>query len=136
LVLTTWADDEWVFEAIRQGASGYLLKGTPRARLLTAIHETAAGQTPIDPAIGAKLFSLVPPVALLDRTRTAATDGLSDREREILCLVARGMSNLAISRELCLSEGTVRNYVSSVLAKLAVPDRTQAAILALKQGLV
>jgi DNA-binding NarL/FixJ family response regulator len=135
LVLTTYGADEWVFDAIRSGAAGYLLKGTPRASLLTAIKGTAAGQTHIDPAVAGKLFDQI----AQGRTPSADTtlvDELSERELDVLRLLARGLSNAEIADQLSLSQGTVRNYVSAVLAKLEVSDRTQAAVLALRYGLV
>jgi DNA-binding NarL/FixJ family response regulator len=133
LVLTTYDADEWVFDAVRGGASGYLLKDTPREKLIEAIRDTAAGKTPVDPNVAGKLFAqvvqgTVPP-------DTSIAENLSEREREVLGLLARGMSNAEIARQLYLSEGTVRNYVSAILAKLGVPDRTQAAVLALRHGL-
>jgi DNA-binding NarL/FixJ family response regulator len=133
LVLTTYDADEWVFDAVRGGASGYLLKDTPREKLIEAIRDTAAGKTPVDPNVAGKLFAQVAQgVAPPD---TSITEDLSEREREVLGLLARGMTNAEIAKRLYLSEGTVRNYVSAVLAKLDVPDRTQAAVLALRYGL-
>jgi NarL family two-component system response regulator LiaR len=134
LVLTTYDADEWVFDAIRGGASGYLLKDTPRERLIEAIEDTAAGKTPVDPGVAGKLFAQVtrggaPP-------DTTIAEDLSEREREVLGLLARGMTNAEIAARLYLSEGTVRNYVSAILDKLDVADRTQAAVLALRYGLV
>ncbi|MBN1813079.1 MAG: response regulator transcription factor [Anaerolineae bacterium] len=134
LVLTTYDADEWVFDAVRGGASGYLLKDTPREKLIEAIRDTAAGRTPVDPSVAGKLFAQVargtaPP-------DTSIAKDLSEREREVLGLLARGMTNAEIAKRLYLSEGTVRNYVSAILAKLNVSDRTQAAVLALRYGLV
>ncbi len=135
LVLTTYDADEWVFDAIRGGAAGYLLKDAPRTKLLEAIRETVAGQTPVDSRVAGKLFAqIATPRPLPPDTAFAAE--LSAREREILSLLARGLSNTEIAARLYLSEGTVRNYVSSILTKLEVPDRTQAAVLALRHGLV
>ena len=134
LVLTTYSDDEWVFDAIRSGASGYLLKGTPRTELANAVKGTAAGDTHIDPGVAGKLFSQVArstPVA-----NTTVVQDLSERELEVLKLLACGMTNAEIAESLYLTKGTVRNYVSSILAKLDVEDRTQAAILAVRHGLV
>jgi DNA-binding NarL/FixJ family response regulator len=133
LVLTTYDADEWVFDAVRGGASGYLLKDTPREKLIEAIRDTAAGKTPVDPNIAGKLFTQVvqggaPP-------NTSIVEDLSAREREVLGLLARGMTNAEIAERLYLSEGTVRNYVSAILTKLDVADRTQAAVLALRYGL-
>jgi DNA-binding NarL/FixJ family response regulator len=135
LVLTTYGADEWVFDAIRSGADGYLLKGTPRHVLLDAIKGTAAGQTHVDPAVAGSLFKQVtqsgrkPP-------QTRVLDALSERELDVLRLLARGLSNAEIASQLSLSQGTVRNYVSAILAKLEVSDRTQAALLALRYGVV
>lgn len=136
LVLTTFDADEWVFDAIRSGASGYLLKDTPRDRLLIAVKETVAGRTHVDPAVAGKLLSrLAQPTAPTLPTDNALIKDLSDREREILRLIAQGITNAEIAKRLFLSEGTVRNYVSSIFAKLDVADRTQAAVLALRYGL-
>ena len=134
LVLTTYDADEWVLNAVRGGASGYLLKDTPREGLIAAIEGTAAGRTHVDPAVAGKLFQHVVrgPAAF----PTAIAADLSDREMEVLRLLARGLNNADIARRLYLSEGTVRNYVSAILAKLDVSDRTQAAVLALRHGLV
>jgi DNA-binding NarL/FixJ family response regulator len=133
LVLTTYDADEWVFDAIRSGAAGYLLKDTPRARLIEAIRDTAAGKTPIDSAVGGKLFTQVAQGA--GPPDTSIVQELSEREREVLGLLGRGLNNAEIAERLYLSEGTVRNYVSAILEKLDVADRTQAAILALRHGL-
>ncbi len=133
LALTTYDADEWVFDAIRAGAAGYLLKDTPRAGLIKAIEGTCAGQTFVDPSVAGKLFAQV--ARSSSPTDTTIANSLNTREREILKLVARGMSNTEIAARLFLSEGTVRNYVSSIFAKLNVNDRTQAAVIALKYGL-
>jgi DNA-binding NarL/FixJ family response regulator len=133
LVLTTYDADEWVFDAIRAGAAGYLLKDTPREKLIEAIKDTAAGKTPVDPTVAGKLFAQV--TARGVPADTSIADELSAREREVLGLLARGLTNAEIAGRLYLSEGTVRNYVSAILAKLDVPDRTQAAVLALRFGL-
>ncbi len=134
LVLTTYDADEWVFDAIRSGASGYLLKDTPREGLIAAIKGTAAGKTHVDPAVAGKLFEHAARVTALPQTSIA--DDLSPRELDVLRLLGRGLNNADIARRLYLSEGTVRNYVSAILAKLDVSDRTQAAVLALRHGLV
>jgi DNA-binding NarL/FixJ family response regulator len=134
LILTTYDADEWVFDAIRSGAAGYLLKDTPRDGLIAAIEGTAAGKTHIDPAVAGKLFDRVAHASTAPAS--AITGALNDRELEVLRLLARGFTNADIANRLVLSEGTVRNYVSSVLEKLGVSDRTQAAILALRHGIV
>lgn len=133
LVLTTYDADEWVFDAIRAGARGYLLKDTPRARLIAAIKETAAGKTPVDPTVAGKLFAHVK--QQVTAPDTTITSLLSEREKEVLGLLGKGLSNAEIAARIYLSEGTVRNYVSSIFEKLGVEDRTQAAVLAIRYGL-
>ena len=133
LVLTTYDADEWVFDAIRSGADGYLLKDTPRDGLIAALKGTVAGSTHVDPQVAGKLFRRVaqggPP------PDSTGFDLLSERERDVLRLIARGFSNTEIASRLFLSEGTVRNYVSAIFGKLGVTDRTAAAVLALRAGL-
>jgi DNA-binding NarL/FixJ family response regulator len=145
LVLTTYDADEWVFDAIRAGASGYLLKDSPREELVAAIKATAAGITAVDPQIAGKLFrhvaqSAAPAAAPVLNTHVSPEESaraaeLSEREREVLRLLAQGLANPEIAKQLYLSEGTVRNYVSTIFVKLGVSDRTQAALLALRLGL-
>ena len=134
LVLTTYDADEWVFDAIRSGAAGYLLKDTPREALIAAVRGTIEGKTHIDPAVAGKLFTHVSQSSV--SPETSITAELSERERAVLRLLARGLNNADIARQLHLSEGTVRNYVSAVLTKLGVSDRAQAAVMALRYGLV
>ena len=133
LVLTTYADDEWVFDAIRVGASGYLLKDTPRDEVVKAIRGTVTGKTYVDPSIAGKVLRQ----ASSHQTQPASiiTGKLTDREIEVLRLLAKGLSNADISERLFVSEGTVRNHVSAILAKLGVSDRTQAAVIAIQHGL-
>ena len=134
LILTTYDDDEWLFDAIRSGAAGYLLKDTPSNRLIDAIKGTMAGNTFLDPSIAGKLLNSIS----VQKTAPSpkSTIQLSDREHEILQLMARGLANADIARELYLSEGTVRNYTSALFSKLGVNDRTQAVIAGLRHGLV
>jgi DNA-binding NarL/FixJ family response regulator len=134
LVLTTYDADEWVFDAIRSGASGYLLKDTPRDALVRAIEGTMSGETYVDPVVAGKLLAHAARTAPAPETKII--EDLSEREVEVLKLLARGLNNATIAERLFLSEGTVRNYVSAILSKLDVADRTQAAILALRYGLV
>lgn len=134
LVLTTYDADAWLFDAIRNGADGYLLKDTSREALIHAIEEVVEGKTPLDSKVAGKLFQQLSKQVLPGET-TLGQD-LTDREKEILKLVSHGMTNADIAQTLFLSEGTVRNYVSSILEKLGVDDRTQAAVLALRYGLV
>jgi NarL family two-component system response regulator LiaR len=134
LALTTYDADEWVFDAIRAGAAGYLLKDTPRAGLIKAIEGTVRGQTFVDPSVAGKLFAHVAGTSVIHDTTVA--ESLSPREREVLRLLAGGLSNMDIAKQLFLSEGTVRNYVSGIFTKLGVTDRTHAAVIALRHGLV
>ena len=136
LVLTTYADDEWLIEAVRAGASGYLLKDVRREELLAAIKGTAAGKSYVDPTVAGRLMRQVSGGLPVPRPAPgpALAEQLSERELEILRLVARGLSNPEIAEELHLAAGTVRNYVSGMLQKLGVDDRTQAALLAQRRG--
>ncbi len=134
LVLTTYDADAWLFDAIRNGADGYLLKDTSREMLIDAIQEVHEGKTPLDSKVAGKLFHQLSRQALPGDT-TLGQD-LTKREKEILKFISHGMTNAEIAQNLFLSEGTVRNYVSRILEKLQVDDRTQAAVLALPDGLV
>ena len=134
LVLTTYDADAWLFDAIRNGADGYLLKDTSREALVQAIEEIVNGNTPVDSKVAGKLFHQLAKQAMPGDSTLG--QNLSDREKEILRLITLGMANAEIAQTLFLSEGTVRNYVSSILEKLEVDDRTQAAVLALRYGLV
>jgi len=133
LVLTTYDDDEWVFDAIRAGASGYLLKDTPRQKIVEAIRGTMEGKSFVDPAVAGKLLNQVSN----NQTQPASilTDKLTERELDVLRLLAKGMTNTDIAGQLHLSDGTVRNHVSAILEKLGVSDRTQAAVIAIQHGL-
>jgi len=132
LVLTTYDEDEWVFDAVRAGASGYLLKDTPRQKIVEAIRGTFEGKSFLDPSVAGKLMNQVAsnqklPVSIL-------ADRLTEREIDVLRLVAKGFNNSDIASQLHLSEGTVRNHVSAILDKLGVSDRTQAAVIAIQHG--
>lgn len=133
LVLTTYDDDEWVFDAIRAGASGYLLKDTSRQKIIEAIRGTMEGKSFVDPAIAGKLINQL----ASNQTQPASIlkNKLTERELDVLRLLAKGMPNLEIATHLHLSEGTVRNHVSAILEKLNVSDRTQAAVIAIQHGL-
>ena len=136
LVLTTYAEDEWVIDAIRAGAAGYVLKDSPQEDLIKAIRETMQGWSHIDPQVAGKLLKHVAqqPDRALENRRLIGQ--LSEREREVLGLLASGLSNSDIAQALFLSEGTVKNYVSIIFSKLGVTDRTQAALVAIRAGLV
>ncbi|MEO0560577.1 MAG: response regulator transcription factor [Chloroflexota bacterium] len=133
LVLTTYDADEWVYDAIRVGASGYLLKDSPRDEILQAVRDTIAGKSVTSEKIAQKLYQFVqhgtPAGPSLDID-------LNDREREILSLLANGLSNAEIGARIHLAEGTVRNYITGLFEKLEVSDRTQAAAKAWRYQLV
>jgi NarL family two-component system response regulator LiaR len=133
LVLTSFATDDKVFPAIKAGACGYLLKDSDSEQLLRSIREVQQGESSIDPKIARKLLREIsgpPPKAVQDEV-----DPLTDREVEVLRLVARGKSNQEIAEQLVISEGTVRAHVSNILGKLHLASRTQATLYALREGL-
>jgi DNA-binding NarL/FixJ family response regulator len=133
LVLTTYGTDDWVSDAVRAGASGYLLKDSPREEVLKAIRGTIEGKTYLDPVVAGKLMGEI--TGVKKKPSSAVTGKLTQREVEVLRLLAKGLSNEDISGQLFLSEGTVRNHVSSIVDKLGVEDRTQAAIMAIQHGI-
>ena len=132
LVLTMFDDDDSVFAAMRAGARGYLLKGTNQADILRAVHTVAAGGAMFGPAVAQRMLEFF----ALGSTQPAATfPQLSEREREVLDLLAQGDSNGRIAARLTISDKTVRNHVSNIFAKLAVADRAQAIVRAREAGL-
>ena len=135
LVLTTFDLDEYVYEALRAGASGFLLKDVPEEQLVAAIHVVAAGGSLFAPTVTRRLIE-----EFARRVRTpeppAALGELTPRELEVLGLVARGLSNAEIAAELVVSEHTTKTHVASVLSKLGLRDRVQAVVLAYETGLV
>jgi DNA-binding NarL/FixJ family response regulator len=133
LVLTMHDDDETVFAAVRAGARGYLLKGATRAEILRAVRAVAAGDAIFGPAVARRLMSYFgqPVPAGLERPFPE----LTEREREILDLVARGRSNAEITAQLVVSPKTIRNHVSNIFAKLQVRDRAEAIVRAREAGL-
>jgi DNA-binding NarL/FixJ family response regulator len=134
LILTTFDLDEYVYDALRAGASGFMLKDAPPDELIAAIHVVARGDALIAPAITRRLiteFSRRP-----SPRGDARLEELTAREREVLGLVARGMSNAEIAAELVLGEATVKTHVGSILFKLDLRDRVQAVVLAYESGLV
>ena len=136
VILTTFDLDDYVYEALRAGASGFLLKEAPRADLIAAIRVAAAGDALLAPSVTKRLieaFVARPAETLPSPSRLAS---LTPRERDILLLVARGRSNLEIARELVVSEATVKTHVAHLLAKLGLRDRVQAVILAYETGAV
>lgn len=131
LVLTSFADDERVFPAIKAGALGYLLKDAPNDQLLQAIRDVAEGRAFLHPAIALKVMrEFRQPSGLLK-----TDEDLTDRELATLRLIARGLSNQEIAAQLALNDRTVAKYVSSILDKLHLANRTQAALYALRKGL-
>jgi NarL family two-component system response regulator LiaR len=129
VVLTSFAGDDKLFPAVRAGAAGYLLKDVQPHELVRAIRAADAGETILHPAIAARL---VEKVARRPDPRTA----LTDRELEVLALIARGRANKLIALELGVAERTVKAHVSNILGKLGLSDRTQAALYAVREGLV
>jgi DNA-binding NarL/FixJ family response regulator len=136
LVLTTYADEAWVIDAIRAGAAGYLLKDTRRDDLVAAIKGTAEGKSFLDPAVAGKLMRQMTVEPVVHAGDAGQSVPLSERELEVLRLLAQGYSNPEIAQKLHLAAGTVRNYVSTILQKLDVGDRTEAAVVALQRGLI
>jgi DNA-binding NarL/FixJ family response regulator len=130
IVLTTYESDESILRAIEAGASGYLLKAAPQEEILAGIRSVARGEVALSPAIAALLVRRVKTPA------AAATVSLSDREKQVLSLVAAGQSNPSIARELFLSEATVKTHLLHTFSKLGVNDRTRAVTLAMELGLL
>ena len=136
IVLTTFDDDELVFEGLRAGAVGYLLKAVSTPRLLEAIRAVARGESMLDPSVTAKVVAEFTRLANQTSRPAELVNPLSEREVEVLRLVARGATNHEIAATLFIAEGTVRNHLTNILGKLGVSDRTQAAVKAKELGLV
>jgi DNA-binding NarL/FixJ family response regulator len=137
LILTTFDDDEYIFEGLRAGASGYLLKDVSGKELAAAIRTVANGGTLIAPSVARKVvseFARLKPAS--ETSSESLPDPLSEREIEILQEVSKGYSNKEIADKLYLAEGTVKNYVTSILQKIGARDRTQAAIRARELGIL
>jgi DNA-binding NarL/FixJ family response regulator len=139
LILTSFGEDEKVFPAIRAGAQGYLLKDIQPSDLVQAIRETHQGKAQLHPDIARRLMMAVSDDTINKKLNRASPpqelDSLTDREREVLDLIARGCSNREIAEKMVISEKTVKTHVSNLLDKLGLEDRTRAAIWALKHGL-
>jgi DNA-binding NarL/FixJ family response regulator len=130
IILTTFPRDDYVFQGVRAGAMGFLLKDAPADHLIQTIRRIHAGETFIQPEIASRMLrELITPQA-------AAIEPLSEREREVLVLLAQGHSNREMAERLVLAEGTVKNHVSNILAKLQAENRTQAAEIARRYGLI
>jgi DNA-binding NarL/FixJ family response regulator len=137
IVLTTFDDDEMVFDGLRAGALGYLLKDAPSEKLAEAIRLAAHGESFLQPSVAAKVVAEFARVTNRPRSQSQSlVEPLSDREQEILVLITTGASNREIASKLFLAEGTVKNHVTNVLAKLGVRDRTQAVLKAIEMGLI
>jgi len=137
IVLTTFDDGEYVFEGLRAGAVGYLLKDAPSEKLFEAIRAAARGESFLQPSVAAKVIAEFTRLAEQARPRPQSLiEPLSDRELEILRLVASGASNKEIAAALFIAEGTVKNHLTNILGKLGVRDRTQAALKAKDLGLI
>lgn len=136
VILTTFDDDEYVFDALRAGALGYLLKDVSIQELTDAIHAVMAGGVLIEPSVARKVVAELARLRLAEpQSPSSLVEPLSEREQEILRLVARGLTNREIAQRLFLAEGTVKNYVTNILSKIGARDRTQAAVRARDLGL-
>ena len=136
VVLTTFELDEYVFEALRSGASGFLVKSTEPADLVRAVRVVAAGEALLSPSVTRRLIAEYAARARPTPAPAGALGALTDREREVLALVAQGLSNEEIAERLVLSRATARTHVSRMLAKVGARDRTQLVVLAYESGLV
>ena len=136
VVLTTFDEDAYVEAALRLGVSGFLLKVAPPERLIDAVRTVARGGGLLDPSVTLRVIETFSATAPLRDRSVAALTGLTEREKDVLRLVARGMSNAEIAAELYLGEATVKTHVSNVLAKLGLRDRVQAVVAAYESGLV
>jgi DNA-binding NarL/FixJ family response regulator len=136
LVLTTFDLDEYVFEALRAGAGGFMLKDAPPRQLAEAVRTVARGESLLAPAVTRRLIERHVRLPPTDTVRRERFSELTERELEILRLLTRGLSNAEIAAELYLSEATVKTHITRVLAKIGVRDRVQAVVLAYETGLV
>jgi DNA-binding NarL/FixJ family response regulator len=141
IILTTYDTDDWVFDGIRAGAGGYLLKDTSGDHLAEAVRGALRGESQMDPTVARKVLREFQHVTSGQHVTAPSAqeeplEKLTDREEEILQLLVAGLPNKEIAQKLSLSEGTVKNHISAILAKLHANDRTQAVLTALKRGLV
>ncbi len=135
IIVTTFEDDDYIFGALSAGASGFLLKRTTPEELVAAIHTIAAGDSLLSPSVTSRVIGRMAQQPAPDASRDARLDELTAREREVLELVARGLSNGEIAATLVIEESTVKTHVKRILAKLDVRDRVQAVIFAYESGL-
>lgn len=136
LVLTTFDLDEYVFAALRAGATGFLLKDAPREQLIAAIRQVASGDTLLAPAVTRRLIERFAGSSATDAAALSRVHSLTEREADVLRLVARGMSNAEIARTLFLGEATVKTHVARMLAKIRARDRVQAVVQAYESGFI
>ncbi|UJC78273.1 DNA-binding response regulator [Rhodococcus erythropolis] len=136
LMLTTFDIDDYVYEALSVGASGFMLKDAPAEELIRAVRVVAEGQALLAPTVTRRLIADVTSRRAAPHARPAALDALTPREREVLELIARGLSNVEIAERLFVAEQTVKTHVGKVLSKLDLRDRAQAVVLAYESGLV
>ncbi len=134
IILTTFDDDEYVFHGLRAGARGYILKDTPSEELAAAIQKVHQGEAVLDGPITAKVITELGRLSRAPGGPQPHPEALSEREMDVLRLVASGASNREIARQLYITEGTVKNHISNVLKKLGFRDRTQAALYAVERG--
>ncbi|MEU1328612.1 response regulator transcription factor [Streptomyces sp. NPDC005865] len=136
VVLTTFDDDAYVYGALRAGAAGFLVKDMALDDILAAVRTVAAGDGLLAPGVTRRLIREFAERPVAPPPREVAVDGITDREREVLTLVGRGLSNTEIAEELCLSVATAKTYLTRLLAKLDARDRVQLVIIAYENGLV
>jgi len=136
LVLTTFGLEEYVYEALRAGASGFLLKDVPPEQLIAAVHVVARGDALLDPTITRSVIEAFASRPAARRELVGRIEDLTPREREVFALVARGLSNAEIAGELVVGDGTVKTHVAHLLLKLGLRDRVQAVIYAYEAGVV
>jgi DNA-binding NarL/FixJ family response regulator len=136
LILTTFELDEYVFDALRAGAAGFLVKHTEPAELVRAVHVVAAGESLLSPSVTRRLIAEFTSRPSRGETSPSALAGLTDREREVVALVAQGLSNDEIAAEWVVSAATVRTHVSRAMMKLHARDRAQLVVMAYQSGLV
>jgi DNA-binding NarL/FixJ family response regulator len=135
VIVTTFEEDDYIFGALSAGASGFLLKRTRPEELVAAIHTIAAGDSLLSPSVTSRVIGRMAHRPAPDASRDARLDELTPREREVLALMARGLSNGEIAATLVIEESTIKTHVKRILAKLAVRDRVQAVIFAYETGL-
>ena len=136
LILTTFEQDDYVFGALRAGASGFLIKRTRPEELIAAVHSIAAGDSLLSPSVTRRVIDRMAQQPTPDVANQTKLDELTRREREVLELIARGLSNREIAAALVVEESTIRTHVKRILMKLGLRDRVQAVVLAYESGLV